>query len=82
MQATGGRLIELYYAFGEYDGFVLLEGPDDIGATSGLVAAMGSGAFKALKTTKLLTVEEMLQALQRAGSVFYPAPASTARPSA
>ncbi len=77
-QALGGRLIELYYAFGDYDGLVLLEAPDDATAAAGVLAALGSGSFKTMKTTKLLTVNEIQQALRMAGPMAYRGPGSTA----
>jgi uncharacterized protein with GYD domain len=78
LQQVGGRLIELYYAFGDYDGVLLFEAPDDTSAAAGLVAAIGAGHLKVNRTTKLLTVEETLQALRKAGSISFQGP-STAR---
>ncbi len=40
-QAVGGRLIELYYCLGEYDGVLLVEAPDDSAIVSALVAVAG-----------------------------------------
>ena len=70
----GGRLIELYYSFGDYDGVVLFEAPDDTAAVAGLVAALGPGHIKAIKTTKLLSVEDTMAALQQAGGLAYAGP--------
>jgi uncharacterized protein with GYD domain len=73
-QAVGGRLIELYYSFGDYDGFVLYEAPDDAAAMAIVTAVIVSGTSKPVKTTKLLTVEEALPALRRAGEMVYQPP--------
>ena len=70
----GGRLIELYYSFGDYDGVVLFEAPDDTAAVASLVAVLGPGHVKAIKTTKLLSVEDTMEALQRAGGLSYAGP--------
>ena len=70
----GARLIELYYSFGDYDGVVLFEAPDDTAAVAGLVAALGPGHIKAIKTTKLMTVEDTMEALRRAGGLAYAGP--------
>jgi len=70
----GGRLIELYYSFGDYDGVVLFEAPDDTAAVASLVAVLGPGHVKAIKTTKLLSVEDTMDALQRAGELSYAGP--------
>ena len=74
MQKVGGRLIEMYYAFGEYDGVILFEAPDDTSAAASLIAAIGAGHLKANVTTKLLTVDEALQALRKAGGLTFRAP--------
>ncbi|MDP8923366.1 MAG: GYD domain-containing protein [Chloroflexota bacterium] len=73
-ERLGGRLVELYYSFGDFDGVVLFEAPDDTTATAGLIAALGPGHLKAIKTTKLLSVDETLEALRRAGSLTYAGP--------
>jgi len=73
-QKLGGRLIGVYYCFGEYDGVVLSEVPDDTAAMALAIAAVTPGHVKAIKTTKLLTVEESMEAMRRAGSVGYQGP--------
>lgn len=75
LQQVGGRLIELYYAFGEYDGVLLFEAPDDARAAAGLIAAIGAGHLKSNQTTKLLTVEETLEALRQMGNLSFQGPA-------
>lgn len=67
IEALGGRLVSLDFAFGEYDIVVILEVPDNIGATAGAMAVTASGAFKAYKTTPLISAEEAMQAASRAG---------------
>src|SRR5450759_5281816 len=59
-QKLGGRLISLYFCFGEYDIVVLAELPDDTAATAIAMAAVSAGHLKAYKTTKLFTVEESM----------------------
>ena len=70
----GGRLICLYYSFGEYDGFVIGESPDHKIASAGILSAIAPGHLKATKTTQLLTVEEAIEAMGKAGEIVYPAP--------
>jgi len=72
--AVGGKLIELYYCLGEYDGVVIAEAPDDAAVVSALVAVVGAGHIKAIRTTKLLSADEMVAALQKAGSIAFGAP--------
>ncbi len=76
-EAVGGRLIELYYAFGDYDGVLLFEAPDDASAAAGLIAAIGAGHLKSNHTTKLLTVDEALQALRKAKDLKFRSPSQT-----
>jgi uncharacterized protein with GYD domain len=78
VEAAGGQLHGYWYAFGETDGFVLFEAPDDVTAASVLVKLGASGAFTRVATTKLLTVEEAMEAFGRAGGIRYRPPASDA----
>ena len=73
-QKLGGRLISVYFCFGEYDVVVLTEMPDDNAALATSLAAVTPGHLKSIKTTRLFTVEESMEAMRKAGSVTYPAP--------
>ncbi|GAC1392990.1 MAG: hypothetical protein NVS4B11_00740 [Ktedonobacteraceae bacterium] len=74
IQKLGGRLISLYYCFGDYDGVALFEAPDDTTASAVALAALTPGHVKTIKTTKLLTAQEAMEAMRKAGSVAYPGP--------
>src|SRR5712692_10509854 len=74
-QKLGGRLVGLYYCFGEYDGVALAELPDDNAAIVTSLAAVTPGHIKAIKTTKLFTVEETMEAMRKAGSLTFQGPA-------
>jgi len=73
-QQLGARLVALYYAFGEYDGFIIVEAPDEVTVTAALIAAISPGHVRATKTTVLLTAEQAVEAMRRAGGVPYRAP--------
>ena len=73
-QKLGGRLIGLYFCFGEYDAVSLIEMPDDNAALATSLAAVTPGHVKAIKTTRLFTVEETMEAMRKAGSVTFQAP--------
>jgi len=73
IESLGGKLLGYWYAFGDVDGYTLFEAPDDVAAASLLVNVGATGALS-VSTTKLLTVEEMVDALSRAGSVSYTPP--------
>lgn len=67
----GGRIEAFYFAFGETDVFVIIDGPDNVAAAAGALSVNASGVAH-LRTTVLVTPEEMDQACQR--SVSYRAP--------
>ncbi len=71
-EAAGLRIVDMFFEFGEHDGFVLCEG-DSIGAAAVSIAAAKSGAVAGVETTVLLTVDEMIEALGKANSLPYPA---------
>ncbi len=73
-QKLGGRLIGLYFCFGEYDAVALIEMPDDNAALATSVAAVTPGHLKAIKTTKLFTVEETMEAMRKAGGLAFQGP--------
>jgi uncharacterized protein with GYD domain len=77
-QELGGKLVNVYYSFGEYDGVALLEAPDDTTAAAVVIAAVAARHIKSIKTTRLLTVHEAMEAMRRAGSVVYAPPAQGA----
>ncbi len=73
-EQLGGKLVNLYYAFGDFDGVFISEAPDDVTAAAAILAAVSPGHVKATKTTRLLTVEEAMEAMRKAGSVTYRGP--------
>ncbi|GAC1415422.1 MAG: GYD domain-containing protein [Acidobacteriaceae bacterium] len=70
----GGKLIGCWFGFGEHDMFVLTEGPDPINVAAGSMLVSASGAFTNIKTTVLLTMEEGVSAMQKAGTMSYTPP--------
>jgi uncharacterized protein with GYD domain len=76
IEAQGGRLLSAYYAFGEYDIVLLVEFPDNVSASAIALAVAGAGAFKAQKTTILMSIEEGLEAMRRASGTGYRPPGS------
>ena len=74
IEAVGGKLHGFWYAFGEYDGYNLWEAPDNVSMAAVAIAIGGGGALSKFETTPLLTVEETLSALDRAGTLGYRSP--------
>ncbi|WP_120500334.1 GYD domain-containing protein [Roseovarius sp. EL26] len=67
--AAGGSIIEMYLCFGEYDGVVIAEFPNDAAAASALMAVGSTGAFSTFKTTVLLTMHTGVQAMEGAKEI-------------
>ena len=74
MERAGCKLHHLWYAFGEDDGYAVVEAPDNVIMAGIVLAITSSGAFTSFKTSVLMTQDEALQALSRAGDVAYTAP--------
>ena len=74
LQDAGCKLKGLWYAFGNSDGFALIEAPDNATSASIAIAISASGAFRKFETTVLMTQDELLNALRKAQDVAYVAP--------
>ena len=73
-EQVGGKLVGYWLSLGDYDAVVIIDGPDTIGAAACSMAVSASGAFKAFKTTPLLTPEEGVAAMKKAGTLAYKPP--------
>ena len=65
-QELGGKIQQLYYCFGEYDVIAICEFPDDEAMAAFALAVAAAGAVRAFATTKLLDVQQGLNAMRRA----------------
>ena len=74
IESVDGKLHGFWYAFGAHDGFTLWEAPDNVSMAAVALALGSSGALSSLDTTVLLTVEETIEALGKAGQVGYRPP--------
>lgn len=74
IESVGGTLRGFWYAFGTHDGYTLWEAPDNVSMAAVALAIGGGGALSALETTVLLTVDETLEALGKAGEIRYRSP--------
>lgn len=61
--ALGGKIEAFYYAFGDDDVVTIVDLPNNVKAAAFAVTTTGSGAVR-VRTTPLLTVEEVDQALE------------------
>ena len=67
--AAGGTIEAMYFTFGEYDGVVITDFPDDVAAASAVMAVGASGAFSDIKTTILMTMEDAVSAMKGANKI-------------
>jgi uncharacterized protein with GYD domain len=74
IESVGGKLHGFWYAFGANDGYNLWEAPDNVSMAAVALAITGGGALSDFDTTVLLTVEEAMAAMSKAGQVRYRAP--------
>lgn len=75
VEKLGGKVEGAWLAFGEYDVVVIVQMPDNVSAAAFSMAVTAGGALRACKTTPLLTVEEGVQAMRKAGGTGYRPPA-------
>ena len=62
LKSLGGKLEGFYYAFGETDVYVIVDGIDNATAAAFSMGVGASGSLSHIKTTVLLTPEEIDQA--------------------
>jgi uncharacterized protein with GYD domain len=67
----GGKIINGYFAFGDYDIVSITEMPDNVAAAAIAIAFAAGGACKSVKTTPLLTTAEGIDALKKAANAGY-----------
>ena len=74
IESVGGKLHGFWYAFGAHDGYNLWEAPDNVSMTAVALAIAAGGALKSFETTVLVSVEDTMDALRKAGQVRYRPP--------
>lgn len=71
---TDINILDAWYSFGEYDLILLMEAPGNADAASAAIAAAAGGAVKAMKTTVLMSIDEGIDAIRKAGGIGYRPP--------
>jgi uncharacterized protein with GYD domain len=74
IEKIGGRLLDFYFAFGDYDGVIIAELPDNTAALATDLAAVVPGHVGKIKTTVLLGPEEAVAAMNRAAGAEFRGP--------
>lgn len=71
VEKLGGKVINGWLSFGDYDTVVILDMPDNIAAAAFAAAIAAGGSCKTVKTTPLLSADEGVAAMKKAGSSGY-----------
>lgn len=74
VEKLGGKLHGFWYSFGDHDGLVLIEAPDNVSAAAFSVGIAAGGSLRSADTTVLLTVEETIEMLGKAQGLPYRPP--------
>jgi uncharacterized protein with GYD domain len=78
VQRLGGKLEIAYLSFGDYDTVGIFNMPTNVDMAALSIAAAAGGGVKSVKTTPLMTVEEGIEAMRKAGQTGYAPPQATA----
>jgi uncharacterized protein with GYD domain len=76
VQRLGGRIVDGWMQFGDYDVLVICQMPDHLSAAAFSMAISAGGAVRDVKTTPLLTFEEGVASLKKAAHAQYSPPES------
>jgi len=79
IERLGGKIESAWFSFGDYDVVVITDMPDNVSAAAIAMAFAAGGACKSVQTTPLLSTEEAMQAVRRAGECGYRPATTTSR---
>jgi len=71
IEKLGGKIKDLYFAFGDHDAVLITDMPDNISAAAIAMAFAAGGAVRRSQTTALMSVAEALEAMRKAGTCGY-----------
>lgn len=71
VEKLGGKLIGIWFAFGDYDVVGIIEMPDNVTAAAFVLAIAAGGSVKTQKTTPLFSFDEGVAAMKKAASSGY-----------
>jgi uncharacterized protein with GYD domain len=71
IEKLGGKIESAWFSFGDYDVVVITDLPDNVSAAAIAIAFAGGGAIKSVHTTPLISAEEAIQAIKKAGECGY-----------
>ena len=71
IEKLGGKVEGFWMTFGDYDVIGVIEMPDNVSAAGLAIAFAGGGALKSVRTTPLLSANEAVEAMKKAGASGY-----------
>jgi uncharacterized protein with GYD domain len=71
IKKLGGKLMQGWLSFGDYDAVVIMEMPDNVSAAAFAASIAAGGSCKSVKTTPLLSPDEGVAAMKKAGGSGY-----------
>jgi uncharacterized protein with GYD domain len=74
IEAVGGKMQGFWFAFGEEDALILWEAPDNVSMAATSLAITAGGGVSSWRTFALMSVEETMEAMKKAGSIKYKPP--------
>ena len=74
IERLGGSIESFDYAFGDYDIVAIFQVPDNVSAAALAMAVGAGGAISDFKTTVLISMDEAVEAMRKAGTVGYRPP--------
>lgn len=74
IKRMGGKLVGMWFAFGDYDIVAIVDLPDNVSAAALSMAIGSSGALSAYRTTPLISSADGVEAMKQAGGAGYKPP--------
>jgi uncharacterized protein with GYD domain len=71
IEKLGGKIKDVYFAFGQHDVVLITEMPDSVSAAAIAMAFAAGGAVRNSQTTALMSVSEGMDAMRKAASCGY-----------
>lgn len=69
IESLGGKMLAFYFSFGDYDGIVIADMPDNVSSLATTMVSFAAGGTAKLKTTILITIEEAMAAMRKAAGL-------------
>jgi uncharacterized protein with GYD domain len=73
-ETAGGKLLDYYWMFGQYDGLCIFDAPDSQTMAALMLAVAGRGALSHVETHELIDAEDIEDLLKRSKGITYSPP--------